>query len=268
MTQNERREGSAVSRRRVLSAVGTGALLVGGSGLALAGRRRPEYSYYTYARTDSDHDVRIAWYETYDRGNGAERVERSGGGLEAGNETAWGRTAAAGEFVDAEGRAVVTVGDVMPGDSGALVVGLSAETEPAAVSVALDVTDSAENGRNEPERAAGDTTDGDGELDGAIEATLWYDTGLAGFGACDGERLPVEGLIVADSLDGASEELAGGVPLATDGSGTPVGCIEPESATCVGFSWTLPSGTPNAVQTDSVDFSLSFAATACTEGGA
>jgi hypothetical protein len=173
---------------------------------------------------------------------------------------------------DAPAGPAVQVGNVMPGDTGALVVRLSvAPGRPGRVTARFALGENAENGINEPESAAGDTTDGPdaGELADALQAGLWYDEGamgLSGVGERNGTREPGESLVHPDasgSLRDVASAAGGGVVLAgRDGD-----CLGPNESVSVALGWSLPPETGNVVQTDSVAFDLTFEVEACAGGG-
>lgn len=219
------------TRRRILSSAALGVTAAAGVG-ALSG---DAIAYQQSTTMGSDPTVRVDWRETY---NGAV--------LESGDESA--------------DEPVLNVGNAQPGDSGSLAFRVEPEGgEDARVTFALAVTENAENGRNEPERKAGDDTPERGELGDAVETAVWYDTGsfgVSGLGGCDGDRDAAETTLVDGTLLDADEELAQGVVLGGD-------CIAADSGVCVGVSWALPSSTGNLIQGDSVGVDLSFTVESC-----
>lgn len=264
-----------LTRRQLLAGIGvTGTASFGGRAL----RREPAYTHYTYAQTDETGiDLRVAWYERY---NG-QRLERTPGGLSLTDNTTWEDAAAEGEYVNvgkqrtsdevlAGGGPVIHLDDVLPGDTGTLVVGLHSELAPASVTLRAGGPGPdggpvfAENGRNEPESKVDATPDAS-ELGDDVQVTVWYDDGIAGFGAADGRRPLggfVEQVIVAGSLRSVLADLAEGVPLDA------YGCFERGTPRYVGFSWHLPDDVGNRVQGDSASFGLVFDAVACERGEA
>jgi hypothetical protein len=245
------------TRRSVLAgAVGLGAIGATGTGLGLLGRR--PYTHYTYAQTVGDTNdavLRVAWYETY---NG--QVEETQRGVDS-DANATLDPAVEPLYVEDAPGPIVDLTGVMPGDSGSLVIGLEAVEEAARVwfRPTLDATD--ENGINEPEAKAGDTTAAQGELQDRVSVRIWRDEGVldSGFGRCDGrytsgERQFTDGQVPLAEVDGL---LPDGVEL--------VDCLEPGANYCVGLTWDLPAETGNEIQTDSVDFSLQFVGIPCSE---
>ena len=182
-----------LTRRELLTGIGAGAIGVGGLSLR---RDTPRFSRYTYAAPEDDTDDRrlsIAWYERY---NGAFVANHAGTNdsldttldPDSGPEYVEEAT-----FVTDATGPVLSVGNVLPGDSGTLVVGLEVVNddgaEPLDVWFRGSVTDDAENGVNGPERAAGDFTS-DGELDDAATVDLSAVRALSGVTsaeAVDGE---------------------------------------------------------------------------------
>jgi len=249
------------TRRELLAGIGGGTLAVGGLSL---GRRTPDFTQYTYAAPDddtADGAVRVAWYETY---NGASVENHAGTGdgvdatLDPASEPAY--VVEATYVTDATGP-VVSVGNVLPGDRGTLVVGLEVvdreAAEPTDVWVRATLTADAENGRNGPELAGGDVTDDDGELDEVAFVELWRDG--SPLGTCNGRKEFDEGLEApvveratfgeAFGLDADAGDADGVLAL----EGLAVGALR-----CVALAWELPEGTDNRAQGDGLGFDLSF----------
>lgn len=160
---------------------------------------------------------------------------------------------------------LVTVGNLMPGDTGAFLFRIGVpETAEGACEVTLDleVDDDAENGRNEPEREAGDA-DATGDLGETLETAAWYDTGVF-----DGERTPLDGRLLAEDppSEGSFETVAEAVTdlgLVVDGES----CLEPGTTVPVAVGWSLPSDVGNVAQGDSLAFSVSVSSNAGACGG-
>ena len=234
-------------RRQLLAAVGGFGALATVSQLGQDFlSESPEFTYYTYAATSEDLEeeiLQVAWYEEY---NG-QTVERQGGGSETNASTVLDPDEDPAYVPDAAGP-VISISNVLPGDSGRLVVGLRA-TEDVRIDVAASVT-STDNGQVEPE------PNGQGELDDAIQAELWHDTGsVFGLGGCDGNNG-----IGDQSIDtGSIGEVLGGLDR------TLVDCLEAESRRCMGLDWSLPATTGNEAQSDGMGFDLVFRARSCPE---
>jgi hypothetical protein len=255
-----------LTRRQLLAGIGAGALGVTGASLT---RQEPRYTHYTYA-SDGDLDdrrVRVAWYERY---NGV-ALESQAGPAEAGlTETLDPGTDPAYVHDPTDATAVngpvITVGNVLPGDEGTLVVGLEAVDDGDFIAEPLDVwlrgvvTDDAEGGLNEAEAAAGDRSPDDGELDERVTVELWRDG--SPLGSCNGRREFTE------ELEAPLVERA---PLGTafgpdsdvgdaDGQRVLTG-LTPGSARCFALAWAMPDADGvNVAQGDSVAFELAFGA--------
>lgn len=267
-----------LSRRQILAGVGTVGLVTAGAGLGRGVRGDPPYTHYTYAQEQAaGPDLLVAWYETYN-GDPVSPPDRSSPGLEPTNES-FEDAAASGAFADELGPIfqtrgpVVDLPNVVPGDSGTLLVGLTVATGSGAVwfrpHLPAELPDGtrnfAENGRTEPEVEAGDGSDGTGELQDVLELTVWYDTGVLNSGiagACNGSQDPGEIVLASGTLVDVAEQLADGVRLQTELFGS---CLDPDEPRCLGVRWTVPAAAGNVVQTDSVRFDLQFVATACGE---
>ncbi|MFT4921221.1 MAG: hypothetical protein ACI8XM_000417 [Haloarculaceae archaeon] len=252
-----------LSRRRVLAGLGAAGSLALGAGFYTAVTRARPYTKYTYAQTDETGGsrLRVAWYESY---NG-QFLEAQTDSTET-NATRVLETETAPEYVPEATGPVVSVGNVMPGDTGTLVVGLQVESiaegeEGLEVWFRPTLTDDLENGVNEPERRDPDEDDtGDGlsrgELGRAMESNVWRDSGLVGgVGACDGARGAGETPFESGSLVETFEALREGVQIAP--------CLGEGERRCFGFEWSLPVEPNNAVQTDSVAFDLVFVGVSC-----
>jgi hypothetical protein len=269
-----------ITRRQVLAGLGAVGLVAAGPRLVRAARGEPAFTRYTLAQsTNGGPDLRIAWYETY---NGEYREDSgrftAGDALAPTNES-FEAAAAAGRYVDttadAEGEAVspgavVDLGNAVPGDEGTVVVGLLADAADATVWFRLRLDATPENGVVEPERAPpanDDPTSTVGELQDAVEVSLWYDNGLVGGcnGAIDGGESFVTGLSTLGDLDGPLAQVAAdtdeGVRLDFDLLGS--GCLPANDQQCVGFRWAIPASVGNEIQTDGVSFALEFATVPC-----
>jgi hypothetical protein len=265
-----------LSRRQILAGVGTVGLVTAGAGLGRGLRGDPPYTHYTYAQEqDGGPDLLVAWYETRD-GEAVSPPDSSSADLQPTNAS-FEAAAANDAFVDELGLVldergpVVDVANALPGDSGTLVVGLTVADDPGAVwfrprvpSVLPDGTPNfTENGRTEPEVKAGDESDDRGELQDALELTVWYDTGVLNSGvggACNGEPDPGEQVLASGTLTEVVDRLAGGVRLQTGLFGS---CLESDRPRCLGVRWAIPGGAGNEIQSDAVGLDLQFVATAC-----
>ncbi|MFD1567809.1 hypothetical protein [Halolamina litorea] len=253
-----------LTRRGVLTALGgVGLGTVAGSRL-LAGER-PPFTRYTLAQTaDGDGSLRVSWYERY---NGS-TVEATGGTNESAVDTLDPETQPT--YVDDAAVAVISFDNVLPDDSGSLVVGLEAVDADLNVWFRPRITADAENGQNEPELLAeGPDTDGDGELDVLSDVSYWHDNGVV-FGDCNGRQglfepqlVTADGSAAAGSLRDVTDAFGDGVRLPFDGGDGCPDALPAGGNRCVGFNWALPEWVGNEVQSDRLSFELEFVAVAC-----
>lgn len=243
------------TRRKLLAGVATcGGVLTGLR--FVAGRAGPPpFTHYTYAGSESEGRFHIAWYEEY---NGA--FQEAQGPRET-NATRALDPGVAPVYVDEPGGPIVTLDNVLPGDTGKLIVGLLVQEEASAsqgleISVNSTLLADEDNSVTEPERQAGDDTTGaaGGELADALEVTVWLDAGVMGLGRCDGRRLG-EPTIASGSLREVCTALRDGRPVG--------GCLTVGDRRCLGVAWSLPETSGNIVQTDAVTFDLAFEARQC-----
>ncbi|MEF8781529.1 MAG: hypothetical protein V5A39_00375 [Haloarculaceae archaeon] len=247
----------------MLAGVGLGVLGLGGVVLL---RSRPEYTYYTYAN-DGDIDnrrLRIAWYERY---NGR-LLETQAGPENVSLDAALDPDSDPDYVTDATlvtdvSGPVIAVGNVLPGDEGGLVVGLetldSEEfiAEPLDVWLQATITEDAEDGINEPEAVAGDTT-ADGELDEDVLVEVWRDG--SPLGTCNGRKEfdeSFESPIV--ELAPVTRAFSPGTALGSDSGVRVLPSLDPGRSRCIALAWTFPVDATNRSQGDSVGFRLTFA---------
>jgi predicted ribosomally synthesized peptide with SipW-like signal peptide len=140
--------------------------------------------------------------------------------------------------------------DVKPGDIGENTISLTLQNNPGWACMYIKNLTNNDNGCNNPETKAGDTTCGanQGELQTALLYTIWLDPDCSN--TINGSEAPIAGFngvtITGDTMIPIADSQHGGVPL-------------PGATTkCVGVSWTLPSTTGNIVQSDSVTADLAF----------
>ncbi|SFQ12386.1 hypothetical protein [Halolamina sp. R1-12] len=254
------------TRRGVLSALGgVGLAAVAGSGLA--GATTPPFSRYTLAQsTEPEGSLRVAWYERYND------VLVDGTGNGTGNATNTLDPSFEPSYVaDAPG-AVVSLGNVLPGDRGTLVVGLQAIDADLNVWFRPRILENAENGQNEPEIVAeGLDTNGVGELGSSTDILCWLDNSAV-FGSCDGQPDPFEPRVRSDAGETAvgaftavADTFDDGVRLPFDGGDGCPDALPAGGNRCVGLRWELPDDVGNIVQSDSFEFALEFIAVSCSD---
>lgn len=237
--------------------MGAGALAITAGVSVVVTRGPPQYTKYTFAATQEEQEaLRVAWYETY---NG--RPLESQGNHTTANVSETLDPEESPVYIDDAPGPVIQLGNVLPGDSGRLNVGLEAvATDPVTITMAGSLDANEENAVTEPELVAGDVTP-DGELAASLEMTVWRDSGLdtvGGFGACEGTQGAGEETIGSGTLETVLRKFENGVQL--------VDCLGSQSRTyCIGVDWHLPIETTNQVQFDGVEFTLAFAPSLCEE---
>jgi hypothetical protein len=264
----------SLTRRRILAAAGSvGALYLGGDRAAAAlGYGTVDLNQRTvngtYAQTQGFADenppprVALTWREIV---NGAVQEDT---GL---TDTTDGATGGVGLIVDEA---------VMPGDSGSVTMRarlISAGNEPAEntanaeLYVLFHLSETAENGINDPEREAGDTSPNDGELDDFTRITVWEDGGIFD-GNGELEALPIIGdtPIAEGSLAEVATEsdLSGDALNNTGGYRISIGgdtCLSPGDEVYVSFEWEIPTSVGNIIQGDSATFQVGFDPRPCPE---
>jgi len=243
-----------ITRRRALAGLGASGFAAAGlgfGGLTLA--TDPSLAHENSMETDVDgNDLLFEWVETY---NG-ETIEGPG------NVTA-----------DPAGMRL-SLQNVLPGDAGALGIRMSlqsGQSSPLSVTpyFAFDLHETAENGINEPEEKAGDTTADEGELQEFIDVKIWYDEGLLNvqqLGESNNEQDFGENLIDPNA-EGTLAEVADALPSSVDLETADPLRLDPQDGTClttdnaviIAFGWEFPSSANvNVTQSDSVSFDLLF----------
>lgn len=231
-----------ITRRKLLAGIaGGGTASVGG--LTLSTSRSPTFTETIEIRRDSIEGLMLDWRETY---NGATVSNATDG------------TASR-----SPGGPAITLGNVLPGDSGSLSARLRLDpgTDRVGEEIAIEPRLSLE--------LSGELTSPG--LHEFIEAEVWYDTGLLGidrFGARNAERDFGEGLVHPDSegsLADVATALNNGIPLNASPTGPGWRCLEDGDDVTITFGWWFSPEQPNinAVQGDSVAFDLQFDGERC-----
>lgn len=253
-----------LTRRKLLGGIGLGTFGVSGGTFD---RSRRDYSHYTYAAhgdTD-DHRLAIAWYERY---NGRFQERQNGASdpgladtLDPDSRPAYSTEAT---FVSDETGPGISLGNVLPGDEGTLVIGLEAvdgvaiTEEPLDVWLQAGITADDENGVNGPELAAGDVTSTNGELDDELTVEIWRDG--SPLGTCNGQKEFDETLeqpII--SRTPMSVAFNSSSSIGSENGRRIVDGLDPGEAQCIALAWAFPKATAtNRSQGDSVRFDLRF----------
>jgi len=231
-----------INRRRLLGVLGgTGVAAYLGLGYATG-----DSAGYTYASSHScdGYTLDAEWRETYTRNGETTLLEN----------TTSSDGAAPG------GSSIIQLSNVLPGDRGTVSFRVTADrtdtgaSDTVSPTLGFDIVETAENGLNDPEAEAGDTTEDVGELQDYIEVTIWENTGILGvdaLGADDltqqiGEPTIAEGTF-AEVATALNDEPLGSIDTSADSD-------ESVSAT---LRWELADDENiNVIQTDSVTFTL------------
>jgi hypothetical protein len=250
-----------ITRRKLLAGAAIG--LLGSGSLALNGSRPGAIDIRTAALADTtDQLVRVSWYERY---TGVFR-ETQAGTTEATMEATFDPDRApryvedATAVTDATGP-VLSLANLLPGDSGTLVVGVECVENSALIDQPVDlwlhtaVTGDEERTLGRPETVAGDNTP-DGELDEEVVVDLWRDT--SPFGACNGRQ--DEGELPIHDRGTVRESFGTASP---SGSGNGVRVYDefaPGEHWCVALGWSFDTLATNRSQGDAVTLDLTFGA--------
>lgn len=238
-------KGTNTRRRKLLTAIGAVSLAtVAGVG---AGIKEPVR--YTKASTETeceDFTLRAEWRETYTR-DGETTLREDSTDENAGEET----TSAEPSIIALDG--------VLPGDSGTVSVRLEVDADSESDSVDVEpefkilLDGIAENGINEPEEKAGDTSEDAGELQEFLDVRVWKDNGLFGIDSLGADNLEPN-LGEQDIDSGTLEEVA----VQADEEGYRLGPIEDGETTTVTMTWEFDpdNGSVNVTQGDSVTFAF------------
>lgn len=146
-------------------------------------------------------------------------------------------------------------GDVKPGDFGENTISLHVINNDAYVCATVAGLTNANNSTTEPESTATGNTMG-GDLQNAMEWTVWNDNGL------DGNGNQISDAVAGDNIYQNGEEvLASGHP--TEGTlalydATTGAPLTGGTTGYIGVAWSLPLETGNEVQTDSLTGNISF----------
>jgi len=253
-----------LSRRTILAGLGAVGAAGAGAGLGTSALFSDTESFENSVITAGELDLLVDYYSYWDQG-------MAGSGTVSG--TADGGTVT-GELTD-----------VKPGDSGALAFCPRIETNPAYLWLCGDLTANDENTVTEPEADADaeddDETDaqieGQGELADTVLITVSYcDLGEVGEQFDPAEDVLETTEIGTGTLGDFLALVERGVPL--DGSGATgaelpfpapgaqecfAGTGDEAESPCLCIEWAVPSEVGNEIQSDSIEFDLTFFAQQC-----
>jgi hypothetical protein len=233
-----------INRRKVLAAVaGTSVATFVGLGYATGDAVR-----YTRASSHSceEYTLDAEWRETYTRD---------------GETTLFEDTTDPGTGTEPDEPSIIQLDDILPGDRGTVSFTVEADkrdtdaSDTVTPTLGLNLTETAENGLNDPEREAGDTTESVGELQEHLYVNVWENTGILGFDALGADDLTQQ---ITEST------IAGGTlaQVAEDLDDEPLGSIDATSdgdSVSVTLRWEfIDSDSVNETQTDSVTFDLNI----------
>ena len=230
-----------LTRRNVLSGFAATSIAAV-SGLTLSTARGRAFTQTSTLETATTADLRLEWREIY-----------NGRLLESTNGTA----------SEAPDGPVISLGNILPADTGSLSVRLQISPEgddsesDLAIAPTLTLTPTTEF-----------SSPG---LQEYIQSAIWYDTGtfdVEAFGAENSDRDPGEQLVHPEangSLGTVLTALESGVTLDASPGRPGSDCLTSENSVTITFGWSFPPDQPNinAVQGDSVGFDIQFAAVAC-----
>lgn len=239
---------TTLTRRRLLAGAGA-AGLASVTGLSLLTDDALGYTHSATITGASEVSLQSDWRATH---NGSV-VSESGDGVEMTDD---GATA--------------TVSNVLPGDTGTLSFQVTPESEDGETPqvqprLTLDLTETPENGRSEPERKVGDDTPDVGELQDYLQVEVWYDTGIMGvdsFGGDNGTHDLGEGLVDSDA-QGSLAAVANVLDDVAVGN-----CLGGDDSLAVTMGWEFPEKQEyqNVTQGDSVEFDVVLVPDQCGGG--
>jgi predicted ribosomally synthesized peptide with SipW-like signal peptide len=185
-----------------------------------------------------------------------------------------GRAVCGLEGTDAEDleQPVIELDDVKPGDFGEVTFDLALCDNPGYIWLQVDDAIAFENGYSEPEAEDEDESgslpvegfrmDPRVELLDAVQAAYWVDDGNNYLN--DDETVVSRGSLrhVLGELSGIGAALPGDLSAEEGGGTGEQGCFSAGQHS-IGFAWWLPVDHANEIQTDSVEFSLTFYTEQC-----
>lgn len=231
-----------IPRRTLLAGI-TGGSVASLTGLALLTEGSRAYTDTMQVQTGAIDGLVLDWRETY---NGTTLTDRTAGTVTA-----------------APSGPAISLGNVLPGDSGSLSVRLRINTDGSGGTGGPAV---------EPELTVSMTGDlGSTVIHEYIDAAVWYDDGLFdidALGSDNAERDPGERPVHPDASGTLGEigvALGDGVVLDASPNTPGTSCLGADDAVTITFGWSFPPDQAdiNTAQGDTIKFDIQFDATQC-----
>jgi len=248
----------SLSRRKALIGLGTIGAAGAGAGMGTSALFSDEESFTNNSIEAGELDL-IVDYETSVDQDGVDTGSTTGGSSAFGGPARINGNPASGEYV---------IKDLKPGDSGQLIFCPKIVDNPGWLWVgSVDGLTGFENGQTEPEEdvdaTGGDLGEGRGELADEIQVTVSYiDAPTPG---AKRELNNPDDYTLADLFkDLESGFLVDGEPFSDDPDGTQAYPSSPNDETqngpCLLIEWEVPTSVGNEIQSDSIEFDVTFAA--------
>jgi predicted ribosomally synthesized peptide with SipW-like signal peptide len=249
-----------LSRRKILGAAGAIGIAGAGAGMGTSALFSDEESFTNNSIEAGTLDL-IVDYETSVDQDGVDTGSTTGGSNAFGGPAQIDGNPASGEYV---------IKDLKPGDSGELLFCPKIVDNPGWLWVgSVEGLTGFENGQTEPEEdvdgSAGGSNNGEGqgELAEAIEVDVSYINSPTP--GDERELNNPDGYTLADLFkELESGFLLDGEPYSGDPSGTQAYPSSPNDTTqtgpCLRIQWEVPTGVGNEIQSDSLEFDITFAA--------
>jgi predicted ribosomally synthesized peptide with SipW-like signal peptide len=249
-----------LSRRKILGAAGAIGIAGAGAGLGTSALFSDEESFENNSIEAGEVNL-VVDYETSVDQDGVDTGSTTGGSSAFGGPAQIDGNPASKEYV---------INDLKPGDSGELLFCPKIVDNPGWLWVgSVDGLTGFENGQTEPEEEVDDSAggqnngEGQGELAEAIEVDVSYINPPTP--GAERELNNPDGYTLADLFkELESGFLLDGEPYSGDPSGTQAYPSSPNDTTqegpCLRIEWEVPASVGNEIQTDSLEFDITFAA--------
>ena len=232
-----------INRRKLLAAI-AGTSVATFAGLGYATDDAVRYTRASSHECGADDTLNADWRETYTRD---------------GETTLFEDTTDSGSGTEPDEPSIIQLGDILPGDSGTVSFKLEAnniESDSVTPTLGLELIETAENGINNPEREAGDTTENTGELQNALQVRIWNNGGFLSIDRLGADDLTQNEFLGEPTIEEGTlaevEEKLDNRELGTIDSGG-------DDSVSVTLRWEFTdSGDINETQTDSVTFDLNI----------